>query len=144
MKAVLLDTGPLVAFLDRRDEYHDWAKEQWMRSAPPLFTCEAVMTEACFLLRKIDGGIREVMKALEVGAIAIQFRLDLELDPVTRLIRRYENIPMSLADACLVRMSEIHSGSTVMTLDSDFRTYRRRGRQVIPLMIPSEVRRRRR
>ena len=56
---------------------------------------------------------------------------------VGRLLRRYASLPMDLADACLVRLSELHADSVVFTIDSEFRdVYRRNGRQVIPTLLP--------
>lgn len=58
---VLLDTGPLVAFTNRRDRYYEWAKTEWALISPPLLTCEAVITEACFLLQTLYGGAEAVL-----------------------------------------------------------------------------------
>lgn len=136
MRRVLLDTGPLVAFLNRRDRYHDWARAQWENTATPLFTCEAVLAESCHLLRQLPGGSPAVIELLTRGVIAVPFRLQDDAPAVGKLLSRYADIPMSLADACLVRMSEHHGESTVLTLDKDFRIYRRHGRQVIPALTP--------
>ena len=61
------------------------------------------------------------------------------LEAFEELLRRYRNVPMSLADACLVRLSELYGDCAVLTLDSDFRIYRRHGRQVIPVLAPPKV-----
>jgi predicted nucleic acid-binding protein len=132
---VLVDTGPLVALLDRRDHYHDWAKQQVAQIRPPLFTCEAVLTEAFHLLRTLPQARLAILEMLR-QLLVVRFRLDEHHERVAGLVRRYGNVPMSLADACLVRMSEAISGSTVLTLDTDFRIYRQHGRQKIALMIP--------
>jgi predicted nucleic acid-binding protein len=108
----LLDTGPLVALLNRSDGHHEWSREVLRRIRPPLFTCEAVLSEACFLVRKLRGGP----------------------DAVLGLV-----VTMSLADACLVRMTELAENPTVLTLDRDFRIYRRHSRQVIPVVAPEET-----
>jgi uncharacterized protein len=135
-RQVLLDTGPLVALLSGRDDYHDWAKLQWSQAAPPLLTCEAVLSEACFLLRKIPGGSDAVMELLRRHVVEVAFRLEDHVEAVARLIRKYAGIPMSLADACLVRMAELSPQSTILTLDSDFRLYRKSGRHVVPAIMP--------
>lgn len=132
----LIDTGPLVAYLNRADRYQEWARSRLAELSPPLLTCEAVLAETCFILAKYPGGQAAVLELLTRGAVRIDFDLQRELEPVSRLIARYANVPISLADASLVRMSEIHSDSAVLTLDSDFRIYRRHGRQVIPLITP--------
>lgn len=136
MTVVLLDTGPLVALINRRERHHAWAAERFGELAPPLETCEAVLSEACFLLRRYAGGADAVMALLERGVIAPSFRLAPEHRRVRRLLKRYRETPMSLADACLVRMSERTPDSVVMTLDTDFTIYRRHGREVIPLITP--------
>lgn len=141
-RKVILDTGPLVALLNRRDTYHDWAKAQFALIEPPLLTCEAVISEASFLLRALHDGPRSVLETLNRGVVEIPFRLTEEADPVARLLTRYVSVPMSLADACLVRMAEQFAKSTVITLDSDFQVYRKQGRQVVPTIIPEVARRR--
>lgn len=139
MKLVtLLDTGPLVAFLHRRDHYHRWAVRQLSIIEPPLLTCEPVLTEACLLMSGLSGGSEAVLELVETGLILVDVRLSDELIPIRKLMVRYANVPMSLADACLVRMSERHAQGIALTLDGHFRIYRKHGRQVIPLLIPED------
>jgi uncharacterized protein len=133
---VITDTGPLVALLNRRERRHAWAREQFGLIRPPAITCEAVISETCFLLRNTDSGIDNLMQLLSRGVVATPCSLDDELPTVSRLLKRYRSTPMSLADACLVRMAELFSKSTVLTLDDDFRIYRKNGRQVIPTIMP--------
>jgi predicted nucleic acid-binding protein len=137
-RAVLLDTGPLVALLNRRDAYHEWARAHLADIEPPLLTCEAALSEACFLVRSLPNGPQTVMELLRQGLVAAPFRLGEEVARVSKLLARYASVPMSLADACLVRMAEQHAQSPVMTLDSDFRIYRKHGRQIIPTLMPAE------
>lgn len=134
---VVLDTGPLVAFIDRDDANHRWASEQLRSLEPPFLTCEAVVSESLFLLRHARNGVPTLMNLLQEDLIRLEFDLSDHLDSVAHLIAKYHDTPMSLADACLVRMSELHSTARVFTLDSDFRHYRRNGRQAIPLIFPS-------
>ena len=136
MSAVLADTGPLVAFFDRSDQHHEWAKRQFARITEPLLTCEAVIAETLFLLRR--GGIAPdpLLKLITRGLLVPSFRLDSEAGAILDLMQRYRNVPMSLADACLVRMAETHDPATVFTLDSDFTIYRKARRRVIPLLRP--------
>ncbi len=133
---ILLDTGPLVAFLNRRDKFHGWALAQWDQIAPPMLTCEAVISEACFLLAGTSGGSDSVIQMIQRKIIAIFFRLDENIQPVKRLLVKYCSVPMSLADACLVRMSELNPDSHVFTLDSDFNLYRKNSRRTIPTIMP--------
>lgn len=136
MSEILVDTGPLVAYLDRSDQDHVWAKDHFMRITRPLLTCEAVVAESLFLLRR--GGIdpEGLLNLIIRGLVIPKFPLVAEIQAIHQLMRRYRNIPMSLADACLVRMAEIHERSVVMTLDSDFVIYRKSHRKVIPLLRP--------
>jgi predicted nucleic acid-binding protein len=132
----IVDAGPLVALLNKRESHHAWAREQFSRIPAPAVTCEAAISEACFLLRRIDGGVDALMQLLRRGVVAIDFNLTEEHVAIARLLKRYANIPMSLADACLVRMGELHADAPVFTLDAEFHIYRKNGRQVIPLVIP--------
>jgi len=132
----MADTGPLVAFLNRRDEFHAWAVGQLAEAAPPLLTCEAVLAEVCYLLRRTPGGGSAALAMIDRGALRVGFRAAEHTAPLGRLMAKYARVPMSLADACLVRMSETIENATVMTLDRDFLVYRRNGRQSIPLLAP--------
>lgn len=134
----IVDTGPLVAFLDRRDRYHSWIRSNLDAVAPPLETCEAVLSEACFLLQRIPGGPQALFELLARKLVILPFSLRAETDAVQHLLGKYSNLPMSLADACLVRMAELHRESIVLTLDSDFVIYRRDGSSVIPTLRPHD------
>jgi predicted nucleic acid-binding protein len=136
--AVLLDTGPLVAFLNGRDRYHEWSTGVLGEVETQILSCEAVLSEACFLLRHSKGGREAVLKLVERGLVRMPFRLEAESASVRRLLTRYASVPMSLADACLVRMSEQSPDSFVLTLDRDFKIYRRQGRNVVPTIMPSD------
>jgi predicted nucleic acid-binding protein len=132
----LLDTGPLVSFLASGLRHHSWSVEQWKRLRPPLLTCEPVLTEAAYLLKREGREADAIFALLERGAISVAFTVQDEQADLRALMHRYRNRPMSLADACLVRLSEIHMAGEVFTLDSDFRIYRRHGNKVIPLLMP--------
>lgn len=133
---VLLDTGPLVSFLASGLRHHSWTVEQWKRLRPPLLTCEPVLTEAAFLLAREGCDADAVFELLDRKVIRIALSIQEEQADVRALMHRYRNRPMSLADACLVRLSEIHTSGEVFTLDSDFRIYRRHGNRVIPVRMP--------
>ncbi|MGQ0657767.1 MAG: type II toxin-antitoxin system VapC family toxin [Chromatiales bacterium] len=135
-RRALIDTGPLVAYLNARDHYHSWIKQEFADLTPPLFTCEAVISETCFLLRRWPQASQAVLELVRRGVLMTSFRLDAEIVAVQRLMKRYANVPMSLADACLVRMAELLADSVVLTCDGDFRRYRRHGRQLIPVVTP--------
>lgn len=137
MTRVVVDTGPLVALLNRRDRHHVWVREVLDTVEPPVFTCEAVISEACFLLGKVGDGQDAVLELLSEDVLRIDFRMESELDALRALMKKFANVPMSLADACLVRMTELDSRSHVLTLDGDFRVYRRNRRQLVPTIMPS-------
>ncbi|MGH7996418.1 MAG: type II toxin-antitoxin system VapC family toxin [Opitutaceae bacterium] len=139
MSGVLADTGALVALLDRRQRFHSWAIEQARSITPPLLTCEAVIAETLFLLADLPGSRAAVGENFANGAWALDFSLKAERSRVFALMDTYEDQPMSLADACLVRMTELHGGASVFTLDGHFRVYRRNRRQTISLVIPPEI-----
>lgn len=130
----LVDTGPIVALLDRRDAHHVWAKEVLAAARRPFLTCEAVIAEACWLLR--GHGSELVVELGERGFFDSSFALRREWTSVRSLMRRYGDVPMSLADACLVRMAELHPSASVITLDTDFTIYRKNGRQTIRAIMP--------
>jgi len=132
----LLDTGPLVSFLASELEHHEWAIEEWKQLRPPLVTCEPVLSEAAFLLKREGRDADPLFALLDRGVIRIGLSIQEHQADLRALMRRYRNLPMSLADACLVRLSEIHAAAEVLTLDSDFRIYRRHGNKVIPLRTP--------
>lgn len=136
MNRFAIDTGPLVALFSRRDPLHEWAKETFESLVPPLFTCEAVLSEACFLGRDVPSGPDDVMSMVARGLIAIDFRLGSESSAVRKLMSKYADVPMSLADACLVRMTELDAELKIITFDEDFLIYRRHGRQTIPVVMP--------
>jgi predicted nucleic acid-binding protein len=132
----IVDAGPLVALLSRQDRYHAWAKNALAAVRPPAVTCEAVLAEAWHLLRGTANGQRALLDLIAAGTTSVEFALMSELESVRRLVLRYRDRPMSLADACLVRLAELFDEATVITLDEDFRVYRKHGRQAIPILAP--------
>ena len=133
-KNVLVDAGFLVALLGRRDFHHAWAVAQVPRYAPPWKTCEAVLSEAFHLLGV--AGLSALRELLRRRRLVIDFELDKNLEPVLALMHKYTNVPMSLADACLVRMTETYADPILLTTDTDFHIYRRHSRQVVPCITP--------
>ena len=135
--SIILDTGPLVALVSRDDRDHTWAKSIWATLTPPLLTCDAVIVESCFLLRNLYGGEESIFRLLDRNVIQLNFDLAAEHPAIRSLIQQYKSVPMSVADACLVRMSELDRNSSILTLDSDFLIYRRNRSQTIPTIMPS-------
>jgi predicted nucleic acid-binding protein len=134
--SVIVDTGPIVALLDADDQYHAWVRAQFARLRPPLLSCEAVLTESCFLIARAGGDASDLLQLVDRGVLSIAQLFDAEAASIARLMRRYRNVPMSLADACLVRLIELTSQATLFTVDSDFEIYRQKGRRLIPLLAP--------
>jgi len=132
---VLVDAGFLVALLSRRDSHHQWAATQAPGHALPWRTCEAVLSEAFHLLGA--RGAPGLSALLRRRALIAAFDLDNDVESVLKLLQKYADVPMSLADACLVRMSETLPEPIILTTDSDFRIYRRHSRQMIPCLMPS-------
>jgi predicted nucleic acid-binding protein len=122
---VLLDAGPMVTLLSSADANHDRAVRVFAETAPPFRTCEAVLAEACFLMRKVHGdGPAEVLALGRKGVVEIGIRLSDEWASVEALLRKYADRPASLADACLIRCAELHGEPRVFSFDADFRVYR--------------------
>jgi len=128
----ILDTGPLVALFNRDDAHHAWTLEALSRMELPLWTCEPVLTEAAYL----TGKGKEILRMVSDGKLRIGLELEDQADAIAALMSRYPE-RMDLADACVVRMSELNKQCRVFTLDRrDFSIYRRNGREVIPLLAP--------
>ncbi len=135
-KPTISDSGVLVDLIDKREQHHLWATEQANKLIPPFITCESVITETCFLLRNTHKGEDAILSMIEDGILQIDFSLSGEISKIKSLMNKYADVPMSLADACLVRMSELIDNSIVFTTDSDFHIYRKNGKQKISLIIP--------
>jgi predicted nucleic acid-binding protein len=136
---LLLDTGPLVAYLNRRDDYHEWAASVLDPITQPLLTCDPVLAEACHLLRRLPGGPEAVLELLERGALRVNFPVAENARALSALMRKYRDAPMSLADACLVRMAERAEDPAVITVDRHFRIYRIHGRRIVRTILPPGV-----
>jgi uncharacterized protein len=135
-KSVLIDSGPLVAALRMRDQHHAWARAHFEVVMEPFVTCEAVISECFFLLERARTGKEALCALIERGIVVVDFSFADQAAETLRLMRRYHDTPMSFVDACLVRMAEQLTHAVIFTTDSDFRTYRKHGRQVIPVIMP--------
>ncbi|HYR57036.1 MAG TPA: PIN domain-containing protein [Chthoniobacteraceae bacterium] len=128
----IADTGFFVAFLNRTDADHSWALGVASQATEPFLTCESVISEAAFHLRSVS----RVLELLGSGLATLAFNADDHFDRLMQLAKRYADRQPDFADLCLVRMSELFPQHSVITLDSDFRVYRRNKREVIPLIMP--------
>ncbi len=134
--SVVVDTGPIVAMLDADEANHDWVMSQVQRLRAPLVTCEAVLTEAAFLMSRAGVDTSVVPQLVTRGFVTVAKLFDDDAAQIVRLMARYRNVPMSLTDACLVKLVERTPNATLFTLDSDFSIYRQKGRRLIPLLSP--------
>ncbi len=133
----IVDTGPLVALLDRAEKYHVWAVEQVEQLDSPMLVCEPVLVETMFLLTRNPTAQDTILDFLEKGILRIPFHLDEHVPEIRALRKKYRDRPMSLADACLVRMAELFKRHHIFTLDSDFKVDRKHGRDPLKLICPS-------
>jgi predicted nucleic acid-binding protein len=124
VKPVLLDTGCIVALLDRSEQNHRRCAEVVTELDAPLVTCEAVIAEACYLLRGLRGAGDAVLENVERGTFEIPFRLDRASRAIRLLMRRYASVPMDFADACLVHLADELDTGRILTFDEDFTVYR--------------------
>jgi predicted nucleic acid-binding protein len=132
--SVIVDASFLVALWRKNDQNHPWAIQQARRHPPPWITCESVLSEADHLLA--PGGCATLRLACRRGAIRVVPLHGDAFLPVLDLLDKYANVPMSIADACLVRLTEIQPDPLLLTTDSDFKIYRRLGRRMIPTRMP--------
>jgi predicted nucleic acid-binding protein len=137
MPVAIADTGPLVAFLDRAERHHRWVVERIDELDAPLLVCEPVLAEAMHLLARLPVAQDALLALLENGALRIALSAEEHVQELRRLLRKYRDQPMSFADACIVRMAELHEHHSVLTLDSDFLVYRKHGRVPLALVYPA-------
>lgn len=135
IEAVLLDAAPWVAYLRRADQHHAWAREQFLARAA-FVSCEAVLAEVCARLQYCGNDPVAALEFVTSGVVTLDFDLQANLVPVRNLMRKYCDQPMDLADASLVRMTELAPRTLVVTTDTDFKVYRRNGREVVPHVLP--------
>ncbi|MCG3160040.1 MAG: hypothetical protein JMDDDDMK_01072 [Acidobacteria bacterium] len=135
---VIIDAGPLAALTHERDQYHIWARQQAAQLKAPFLTCDAVLSEAWFLLRNLPKAQEKMLSLLQKGLIHSQFDSFTEMGSLIALLQKYADVPMSYADACLVRIVELQPEGLIFTTDSDFNIYRQHRNEVIPLIIPPQ------
>jgi uncharacterized protein len=133
---VIVDTGPLVALLVRTDDHHRWAVDRLRELTPPFLTCEPVLAEVAHLVRRVRHGVDRFVDLILSDLLRVDFAVMAERATLGRLLRKYADRPMSLADACLVRLAELHDSASVLTIDEDFSVYRKQGRRGIPVIAP--------
>lgn len=132
---VLVDTGAIVALLDKSERFHRACVAAVEALEDPLVSCEAVIAEACYLLRGVRGAPEAILENVHRGIFAIPFRLDASAAAVKSLVKRYARLPMDLADACLVAMADELGTGRILTLDGDFEIYRWRRTRRFELLV---------
>ena len=129
----ILDAGPLIAALNRDDRFHQWARDAITRIGPPFYSCAEAMAEAA----AITGQPAAVVEMIQAGEIVLRFDLADQAASVLALLKKYAERNIDLADACIVRMTELTRDCRVVTVDrADFSVYRRNGRDLIPIIAP--------
>jgi predicted nucleic acid-binding protein len=129
----ILDAGPLIAALNSTDQHHHWACETLKRFGPPFYTCPEAMAEAAAM----TGRPAAIVEMIQSEEIILEFDLSNQASSILALLKKYQDRDMDLADACIVRMTELIRNCRVITLDrADFAVYRRNGRELIPVIIP--------
>ena len=123
MRSILLDTGVIVALLDRAEREHAACAKAVQESSAPLVTCEAVIAESCYLLRGLAGAADAILENVRTGVFQIPFQLTQAAAPLQKLFRKYRDREIDLADACLVHLAgELQTGD-ILTLDHAFEIY---------------------
>lgn len=128
----IADTGFLVAFANARDLHHAWALDVAEQVTEPLLTCEPVLAETAFHLANVGLVLEMIFEEL----VRLSFDCNDHLPQLAALAKRYKDRNPDLADLCLIRMSELYPKHSVITVDQDFRVYRRNKREVIPVIFP--------
>jgi predicted nucleic acid-binding protein len=129
----ILDAGPLIAALNRQDEHNKWASETLAQIGPPFYSCAEALAEAAAM----TGQPVAIVEMVESGDIIPDFNLKEQAAGVLSLLNKYSDRHMDLADACIVRMTELIRDCRVITVDrTDFKVYRRNGRGLIPVIAP--------
>jgi predicted nucleic acid-binding protein len=124
LKPVLLDTGVIVALLDRSERNHLRCVEAIEDLTQPLVTCEAVIAESCYLLRDVAGASEAILENVEKGIFQIPFSIVRSASSVRRIVRKYKDRQIDFADACLIILAEEIGTGEILTLDGDFQFYR--------------------
>jgi uncharacterized protein len=121
---VLLDASVVVALLDRSERYHERCVAAVQELERPLVTCEAVVAESCYLLRRLPAAVDAILENVAGGVFQIPFQLSRTAGEVSRIIRKYRDVPADLADACLIYAAAQLGVGDILTLDHDFEIYR--------------------
>ena len=136
MKAVLLDTGAIVALLDRSERHHARCVTAMEDLERPLVTCEAVIAESCYLVRGLPAAAEAILENVERGVFQISFQLSRAAASVRSILRKYRDLTPDFADACLIQFADELDTGDILTLDRDFQSYRWRRKRPFHLLVP--------
>jgi predicted nucleic acid-binding protein len=136
LKPILIDTSFIVALYNKSDRHHAKCLHVLDTMDRPAVTCEAVITESCFMLRQSPGAATDLLSTIENGTLEIHFQLGRSAALISALLEKYRDLPASFADACLVQMADQLDTGDVFTLDSDFKHYRWRRNRAFNMLIP--------
>jgi predicted nucleic acid-binding protein len=140
LRAILLDTGVIVALLDRSERKHVACAEAIEEASAPLVTCEAVISESCYLLRGLAGAAEAILENVRTGVFQIPFQISRAAAPLQRLYRKYRDREMDLADACLIHLAGELATGDILTLDRDFEIYRWGVNKPFHLLLKNQAR----
>jgi predicted nucleic acid-binding protein len=138
MAPILLDSGVLVAWLDKRNHWHRACVRVRPSLKQPLMTCEAVIAESCYLLQGVPGAAEDILANVAKGIFQIPFQLSGCSSQVQQLLHKYRDTPADFADACLIAMADALNTGDILTLDSDFKHYRWRRTRRFNMLVPLE------
>ncbi|TVR18015.1 MAG: PIN domain-containing protein [Balneolaceae bacterium] len=133
---IFIDTGPVVAFLNKNDQHHSFVEQQMRNYPPPFYICEAVVTESFFLMSRVPNGEEKLIELLETPHIQLESSYSNQPRQIHEFVKKYSNIPMSFADACLVQMAEKSKDSLIFTIDRGFQMYRSSNGNPLSLISP--------
>jgi predicted nucleic acid-binding protein len=136
VKPVLLDTGVIVALLDRSEQHHKSCVGALEAITGPLVTCEAVIAESCYLLRSLPGAPEAILENVVSGTFQIPFKLSRSASQIQRVFRKYQDREVDFADACLIHLATELKTGEILTLDHDFEVYRWSVNKPFHLLIP--------
>jgi len=132
----LVDAGPLIALLNLRDQWHDWAEQALDVLAGPLWTSEVVLAEVCYNLGQNTAAVHRLLGLIRSGHVRTLSVVDANADRLVNLMTKYER--MDICDGSLVVLSEQFPNAKIITVDlRDFPVYRRFGREPLPLIMPA-------
>jgi predicted nucleic acid-binding protein len=135
---ILVDASFLVSVYDKQEPYHLQCMAVLDQVNRPLVTCEPVVTEAVYLLRRLPGAPQAILAGIREGQLEVPFQLAHGVNEVLAYYTKYRDTPADFADACLIAMADKLGTGDILTLDSDFMHYRWRRTRRFRLLVPLE------